>query len=167
MIRTAIILTLSLSLSACASSQITREGMNQGSERFQGGLAAATLTPLEDLNLRRDEIPQVLLEAQANPYGLAGLSRCGPLRGEIDRLDFVLGPDVDQPEEREALENRAADAALAAVSEAAGDLIPMRSWVRRLSGAHAHSRAVREAVEAGQARRSYLKGVAFARRCRA
>lgn len=160
------LLVLCLPLAACGGMSITRDGVVQGTERFQGGFSEATTTPLEDLNIRRDEIPPILLAARARPYDLTGLGRCPALIAEIDRLDLILGPDVDQPTQRQQLEAQAADAALSAVSDAAGDLIPMRGWVRRLSGAHAHARDVRDAIEAGTARRSYLKGVAHARRCR-
>lgn len=166
MLRRLFVLALFVPLAACGGVSISRDGLMQGGQRFQGGLSEAAMTPLEDLNIRRDEIPAVLLAARANPYGTNGLGRCGALIAEIDRLDYVLGPDVDQPTARGPLETQAADAALAAVSDAAGDLIPLRSWVRRISGAHAHSREVQQAIAAGNARRSYLKGVAHTRRCR-
>jgi hypothetical protein len=47
-----------------------------------------------------------------------------------------------------------------------GSLIPFRGVIREISGANAHDRALREAVIAGVARRSFLKGIGQARGCR-
>ena len=57
-------------------------------------------------------------------------------------------------------------AALDVVRDTVTDFIPMRSWVRRLSGAEQHSRRVRQSIEAGLVRRSFLKGVGLQRSCR-
>ena len=151
---------LGLSVGACATMDVSR-----GAERFQGGVGDAAAAPLEDLNLRRDEIPPVLVAAAAQPYSLSGMGRCSALAGEIARLDEVLGADVDVPPEASVVEDQAADLALSAVRDTATDLIPLRGWVRRLSGARAHDEAVERAIQAGIARRAYLKGVAHARRC--
>ena len=166
MIRTLALALLILPVAACGTLSVSREGVAEGGQRFQDGFSDAATTPLEDLNIRRDEIPEILLQARESPYSLTGLGRCPALVAEIHRLEFVLGPDVDETTPSDPVENQAADAALSAVADAAGDLIPLRSWVRRLTGAHAHSETVQRAVLAGTARRSYLKGVAQARRCR-
>jgi len=42
----------------------------------------------------------------------------------------------------------------------------MRSWIRKLSGAERRDREVQEAIAAGIARRTYLKGVGEARGCK-
>ncbi|MBY0491557.1 MAG: hypothetical protein K2R93_17095, partial [Gemmatimonadaceae bacterium] len=44
-------------------------------------------------------------------------------------------------------------------------VIPFRSWVRKLSGAERHSKAVTAAIAAGTMRRPYLKGWARAQGC--
>ena len=44
-------------------------------------------------------------------------------------------------------------------------VIPLRSWVRKLSGAERHSKAVAAAIAAGTMRRPYLKGWARAAGC--
>ena len=36
-------------------------------------------TPFSDLNLRKGEIPELLIRAQDDPYGVAGLRKCGQL----------------------------------------------------------------------------------------
>lgn len=42
-------------------------------------------------------------------------------------------------------------------------MIPLRSWVRRLSSAQQYDKLVAEAIEAGGVRRGYLKGVGEAK----
>lgn len=48
-------------------------------------------TPLTDLNLSRDEIPDLLIRARADPYDLSGLNRCADIVGAVQQLDAVLG----------------------------------------------------------------------------
>jgi hypothetical protein len=59
----------------------------------------------------------------------------------------------------------AGGAALGAVASAAQDMIPMRGWVRKLTGAERHDRLVQSAVASGAVRRAYLKGLGEARGC--
>ena len=139
--------------------------MTRGAERFEGGVDDAAMAPLEDLNLRRTEIPEILASARVQPYSLTGMETCPAIAAEIARLDAVLGTDVDMPHEDPAVADQAADGALSAVRDVATDLIPMRSWVRRLSGAHAHAIEVEQAIEAGIARRGFLKGVSRGQDC--
>jgi hypothetical protein len=44
-------------------------------------------------------------------------------------------------------------------------LIPFRGLIRELSGANAQDRAIQAAIQAGLARRGFLKGVGAVRRC--
>jgi hypothetical protein len=149
-----------LLLSACAAAQ-----------DFGEGLGAAATAPLDDLNLRRQYIPTVLLQAEANPYDLRNLNQCTTLGAEIARLNEALGPDSDEPPAPDGsfLSERAADAAskaaLDAIRDAATDFIPARGWVRRLSGAEQHSRHVQAAIQAGRMRRAFLKGMGMQRNC--
>jgi hypothetical protein len=96
---------------------------------------------------------------------------CADLLAEVGALDVVLGPDVDTPSEaqhKDAYDKSAsfaAQAALDAVKDTAEGVIPMKSWVRKLSGAeHADKRAKR-AILAGTVRRSFLKGIGVMRNC--
>jgi hypothetical protein len=59
----------------------------------------------------------------------------------------------------------AGSAAFGAMASAAQDLIPMRGWVRKLSGAEKHDRLVQSAMASGAIRRAYLKGLGEARGC--
>lgn len=138
---------------------------------FGAGVGGAAAAPLEDLNLRREYIPTVLLQAEASPYDLRNLNQCSTIRAEIVRLDAALGPDLDEPPapDGSTLGERAADAAsraaLDAIRDVATDFIPGRSWIRRLSGAEQHSRRVQAAIQAGRLRRAFLKGVGMHRDC--
>lgn len=161
-------LSLALSLGACAAGRSAGEG----AQTVREGFGAAATAPLEDLNLRRTEIPMVLLEAQANPYDMRGLNRCPAIAAAVRRLDDALGPDLDEPPPPEGYALRseqasdiAARATLGAIRDTATDILPMRNWVRRLSGAEQHSEAVRAAVRAGQQRRAFLKGMGMQRNC--
>jgi hypothetical protein len=142
--------------------------IDRGAQTFSEGVGDAAATPLEDLNVRRDEIPAVLTEAVEHPYGLAGLGRCSQISAEVSRLDEALGPDLDDPQRMsgERMDDVAAGAALDVVRDTVTDFIPMRSWVRRLSGAEQHSRRVQQSIQAGLVRRSFLKGVGLQRNCR-
>ena len=135
------------------------------------GFADAATQPLVDLNVRRDQIPTVLLQAQANPYDRRNLNRCSTIGAEVRRLDEALGPDRDEPPApngstlNERMQDEIAEAALRAIRDAATDFIPYRSWVRALTGAQARSKQVQDAVEAGRLRRAYLKGLGMKQDC--
>lgn len=141
------------------------------SEANKDGLGGAVTAPLRDVNLMRTKIPAVLLEAMQDPYARPQPSSCGQLTALVKPLDAALGIDLDQlpPGEDEDLMDRgrraAGDAALGAMASAAQDLIPMRGWVRKLSGAEKHDRMVQSAMAAGAVRRAYLKGLGEARGC--
>ena len=158
-------------LGACASIpglsgvELNREQANQGGATFRDGVATAATAPLDDLNLRRQEVPEVLIAARRAPYATDGLRRCAAVIAQIDDLDEALGPDVDQPQAAQGTGEQAANVALDVVRDTATDFIPLRSWVRRLSGAAAHDREVQAAIRAGLVRRGFLKGVALQRRC--
>lgn len=123
--------------------------------------ADVATTPLNDLNLRKDKIPAVLLAAQARPYDVAGLRRCPAIAAAVVDLDRVLGDDLDIPQNRG---NRVNAGKIA--QSLVGKLIPFRSVIRELSGANAHERDVDDAIEAGMARRAFLKGLGQAKGCR-
>ena len=117
-------------------------------------------TPVSDLGLRNGKIPPVLEAAVADPYDLAGIRTCAQISTRVSELDGILGPDRDIPQER-AEKLSAGRMAQAAV----GAFIPFRGVIREVSGANSHQRKVDDAVEAGTARRSFLKGYGQARGC--
>ncbi len=150
---------LSLMLVACAAPKTTKPS-EPGAR-----ISEAATAPLVDLNLIRTKIPEVLNEAQNNPYLPPPDRSCSGLAAEILLLDDALGPDLDvqKPSSKPGLIDRgtveAGDWAMEALKGAAEGLLPYRSWVRKLTGAERHSKEVTAAVSAGLVRRAYLKGV--------
>lgn len=139
--------------------------------QVRDGMGAAVSGPLDVFNVRRELIPTVLLQAQSNPYDMRNLNHCMTIGAEVVRLNEALGPDSDEPahDDGTRLSERAQDAAARAVLDAirnsVADFIPGRSWIRRLSGADQHSKAVQSAIQAGRLRRAYLKGLGMQRNC--
>ena len=117
-------------------------------------------TPAGDLNLRKGKIPALLEAAVADPYNLAGLKTCPQISRAVGQLDIILGPDRDIPQDR------AERLSVGRVAQSAvGSFIPFRGIIREVSGANSHQRKVDDAVEAGMARRAFLKGYGQARGC--
>ena len=117
-------------------------------------------TPAGDLNLRGSKIPALLNAAVADPYTLAGVRTCPQLSAAVTALDAILGPDRDIPAER------AERLSVGRVAQSAvGSFIPFRGIIREVSGANAHQRKIDDAVAAGIARRSFLKGYGQASGC--
>lgn len=147
-----VIAALSLAVASCSS------GRTADTRR---GVSGAAAIPLRDVGLIRPEIPLLLRNLQY-PYSTATLTDCNAVAREIGQLDAVLGPESYQPGPNRNIWDRSGDfveeQAIEAAESTAEDLIPFRSWVRRISGA---SRAEREALRAvanGQQRRTFLRG---------
>jgi len=118
-------------------------------------------TPITDLNIDKEKIPPVLIAAVDNPYDLDGLKRCSELVGAVEELDAMLGPDIDLPqEERDRIS--AGRVAKWVVSS----FIPFRGLIREVSGANDQEKKVQAAIQAGIARRGFLKGVGATRGCK-
>lgn len=117
-------------------------------------------TPVSDLNLRKDEIPKLLLDAQQRPYDVTGLSRCPDIAARVRELDAVLGEDFDLPQ------GRANGMSAGRVAQSVvGSFIPFRGVIREVSGANSHERKMAAAIDAGIARRAFLKGYGEGKRC--
>ena len=131
----------------------------------------AATTPLSDLNLIKEDIPAVLLAAQAQPYAPLEDGQCDYLHTQIQALDAVLGPDLDAPasEHSPSLIERGTDEAKGSFIKAIGrtteGALPFRSWIRKLTGAEKHSRKVVASITAGSIRRAFLKGLWVAKNC--
>jgi hypothetical protein len=134
--------------------------------------AQPTATPPNDPNLVNAPIPALLLEAQRAPYAEPADGTCAGIAAQVLALDALLGADLDVPPTaaNPSLIERSAGAVSAGgtqqVPGAAESVVPLRSWVRRPSGAERYSRDVAAAIAAGGVRRSYLKGVGAMRGCR-
>jgi hypothetical protein len=112
----------------------------------------------------RSDIPEVLVHAAANPYARPTRISCAVLLPEITALNDALGVDFD---ETPVKEGGARSTAFGLVSSTVADVIPLRGWIRKLSGAEKHDKRVQEAILAGTARRAYLKGLGQSKGCQA
>lgn len=125
------------------------------------GVGDAAYIPLRDVGLMRPEIPLLLRNLQY-PYSTATLSDCSAVTREIAQLDGVLGPESYQAGPNRNIWDRSGDfveeQAIEAAQDTAQDLIPFRSWVRRISGANRAEREALRAVANGQQRRTFLRG---------
>lgn len=118
-------------------------------------------TPMTDLNIGNEDFPQLILDAQAKPYDLAGLQRCSQISAVVSQFDAILGDDLDLPQ-TEAMRVSPGRIAQSVV----GSFIPFRGIIRELSGANDQRRRLQLAVEAGMTRRGFLKGIGQQRGCR-
>ena len=121
----------------------------------------AVLVPATDLNLRKAEVPPILLTLE-DPYSPAP-ETCGELRARLAGLDSALGPDYGDTKPEES---KVKKGGIRLVASAVGDLVPFRSVVREVSGSAKRERRIREHYRAGNVRRGYLQGVARERGCR-
>jgi len=158
----------------CAGCATTPAGDSQKDKKSfdpAGAVTSAARTPFSDLNLVREEIPEILKTAHKAPYALPADGTCAGITKEVEALDAALGADLDTPagannpsllERGSDLMNREASGALRGAVEG---LIPYRSWLRKLSGADRYSRQVLAAIAAGTVRRAFLKGVGSRQEC--
>lgn len=120
------------------------------------------LTPLDDINVRKEQIPAILRDMRS-PYIYPRNPSCRGLRAEINKMDALLGPDFDDQSE----EDKSSDLlTLNTASSLVGSLIPFRGLVRSATGATRYDKEVQRAYRKGVARRGYLKGLHRASRCR-
>ncbi len=127
------------------------------------GLGDAAMSPLNDLNLVRDEIPQMLRDIRS-PYEPIPDVSCKGIAQTVAQLNAILGRDFDaEPLPDKSLGDKAIDGAgditLDSIASTMSGFIPFRSLVRDATGASKHDRRLRAAYERGAARRAYLKGV--------
>lgn len=170
---------VTLSLSACSTSKHTAEsGITDAFDAATGNL--------EDLNIKRREIPKLLEKLAANPYQPPPKYTCKSIKSELAELEPLIGPDIQPREVQVAssdgfipdleniempaqaeVENSAHDAVMGLIRSQT-DFLPFRSIIRRLSGADRHEKNLQEAYQAGKLRRAYLKGLAeskFGKKC--
>lgn len=112
------------------------------------------------------EVPPKLHAIQGAPYSLAGLGKCAAIIREINELDAVLGPDVNEQVDKDRAKKREETAGRVAGS-VAGSIIPFRGLIGEVTGANAERRRYAAAVYAGTVRRGFLKGVGLERGCKA
>jgi hypothetical protein len=154
-----VLMGLVLLLSACAANDQSR-------------VTSAAMSPLNDLNLVKADIPAVLVEAQQQPYAVPVEASCETLLAQVKALDAVLGPDLDAPasdDDPSLIErgsNEAKNAAVGALRSTTEGVVPFRGWVRKLTGAERYSKKVAAAIAAGTVRRAFLKGLMVPKACK-
>jgi hypothetical protein len=172
-------LTAASGLAGCASQPVqTASGYaDQGAHAIYrtgsdvyAGMGTAAKRPFQDLNMMQDPIPLVLLRAELDPYSVKGLTSCDVVMNRVAELDLALGPDLDAPADRSknrmtADAGMAAAAALEAAAAAAEGFMPVRSVVKRVSGATKYEAHVKHAILAGTVRRTFLKAVGVMHNC--
>ncbi len=120
--------------------------------------------PARDMGMTKRDIPPVLEQALADPYGLRGLKTCAQLAGAVRSLNEALGPDYQSGGEYR--ENRVGKLAAAGGKSVINSIIPFRSLVREITGAAPADRHMNAVVDAGLARRGFLRGVQYKQRCK-
>ena len=129
-------------------------------------LTTAAEAPLHEMNLVGQKIPPVLLAALADPYASPSPLTCDTLADAVDTLTVALGPDFDNlpPAERKKL-TESGGLGLQLANSAAGSLLPFHGYIGYLTGATKRDQLIMRALNAGSARRAYLKGLGEAQRC--
>ena len=129
-------------------------------------LTTAAEAPLHEMNLVGQRIPPVLLAALADPYASPSPLTCDTLADAVDNLTVALGPDFDNlpPAERKKL-TESGGLGLQLANSAAGSLLPFHGYIGYLTGATKRDQLILRALNAGSARRAYLKGLGEAQRC--
>ena len=142
---------------ACTAAQAEDTPITERKQTVESAVA----TPVEDLNLKKTKIPEVLIRAQANPYDIASASTCDAVAAEVAAINAELGDDYDDFAKDDGSKVNPAPLLKAGVA----NFIPFRGVIRQLSGAAQHDREVEQAIHAGLARRGFLKGRALEMNC--
>lgn len=120
--------------------------------------------PVKDVGVAKTIIPPVLVAASQNPYSLKGIRTCRDISAAFHALTEVIGPDFTPGQIKK--ENKAGKLAEAGGQTVVNSLIPFRGLVREVTGAAPAQRRLNRAIDAGYARRGFLRGVHQTRKCR-
>ena len=135
------------------------------SRAYSAGATAADIAmqPAKDIGIKRTQIPQVLLDSEVSPYAMADTANCARMAQALAQLDEALGPDYTV--EKTADASRAGKITEAGGRAIVNSIIPFRGIVREVTGAAADDRRYASAVDAGIARRGFLRGLQTAQGC--
>jgi hypothetical protein len=120
--------------------------------------------PARDVGMSKRDIPPILERAFSDPYSLKGLKSCVSLSNEVKALNGVLGADYVVGNEYS--ENRAGKLAEAGGKTIINSIIPFRGLVREMTGAAPADRHMNAVVDAGLARRGFIRGVHYKQGCK-
>ena len=132
---------------------------------------SAALSPLEDLGLRKRDIPEILSRLAKNPYYPPPKPfRCDDVKQEMAQLDYLLGDEPHAQPQAALSDNEeyvmagaemVQDTVVGMVKSQV-NIIPFKSIVRRITGANKHEKLVAKAMQGGVLRRAYLRGLSAA-----
>ena len=145
---------------ALAASPVAARNQDQPVAGREPDAEDVAMTPLNDLNLTKGEIPAALIAAATDPYASDGLGQCPAIQAAIADLDAALGPDMDvvTAETDRLSTGRMAKSVVAS-------FIPFRGILREITGAAGQERALQSAIYAGAVRRGFLKGLGQQKGC--
>lgn len=138
-----ILAAVSVAAAACTTNDMHKPPVEQ-----------ALTQPFKDLSILREETPDALKTAAAQPY--RATAECEAIAREIAELNILLGKDFD---EEVVFKNRTGEQIASNLIGSAVDL-PFRGVIRHVSGAAKREREKADAVVASIARRGYLRGIA-------
>ncbi|MET0375477.1 MAG: hypothetical protein ABW128_14640 [Rhizorhabdus sp.] len=153
--------------SAPANAAATNESAPADSGRLKSvGQSAGRIAsqPVKDVGVAKTTIPPALIAAAQNPYSLKGIRTCRDISAAFHAMTDVIGPDFKAGETKK--ENRAGKLAEAGGQTVVNSLIPFRGLVREVTGAAPAQRRLNRAIDAGYARRGFLRGVHQTRKCK-
>jgi hypothetical protein len=160
-IRATAALLLSLALAGTAIAQEEKKDDDKTMKKA-GEIASQ---PAKDVGITKTKIPEILAQAVSQPYANpAGGRTCKALLASISELNDVLGADFGTSSASN--ENKFGKLAAAGGEAVVNSLIPFRGLVREVSGAAPAERRLDAAVNAGLARRGYLRGLAVSKGCK-
>jgi hypothetical protein len=131
-------------------------------KQIEDDASKVATSPLKDVGVIREKIPQVLIDARTGTYVLPSPLTCATIFDAVDALDAELAPDLDQ----DSTQLKSGMSATEIGETVVHGLMPMRSWIRKLSGAEKNANEVQAAIVAGSVRRGYLKGVGLQMHCK-
>ncbi len=120
--------------------------------------------PAKDIGAAKTKFPPALVAAYENPYSVAGLKTCKNIATAFHSLTDVIGPDFKVGPVKK--ENRAGKLAEAGGQTVVNSLIPFRGLVREVTGAAPAQRRLNAMIDAGYARRGFLRGIYQTRKCK-
>lgn len=149
----------------CTSTVLAQETPDEnGDDNGKPDRAEKIVTqPARDVGIQKTKIPEVLARAVEQPYASPGKG-CRQLVASMTELNQVLGPDFGINSKEN--ENKFGNLAAAGGEFVVNSLIPFRGIVREVSGAGPQQRRLDAAINAGLARRGYLRGLAVSRGCK-
>ncbi|MBB4837621.1 hypothetical protein HNP52_000672 [Sphingomonas kyeonggiensis] len=151
-------LWIGFAVAMLASSPAFAQDKQQSTAERAGDIAEQ---PAKDVGAVKTKIPPVLQKAAAAPYSLSGLSKCTQIADAFDDIGEALGPDFVQ-----GVNRKKSRKVRVTGDTVAGLIVPFRGLVREVSGAASAQRELNAAVDAGFARRGFLRGVYQTRGCK-